>query len=74
MRRIKKSSSSVYIAKERLKNLLVTDRIECRPDTYELLCNDLYRTISKYVKVEKQYFNVDVTRSNICIKLVGDES
>lgn len=74
MRRINKSSNSVGVAKERLKTLLVSDRIECRPDTYELLCNDLYRTISKYLKVEKQYFNVDVSHANICIKLVGDES
>ena len=28
--------SSVRIAKERLKSLLVSDRVQCQPDTYEL--------------------------------------
>lgn len=65
---------SVQIAKDRLKALLVTDRVECEPDTYELLCNELYRTVSKYIKVDEKYFDVEVTRSNIFIKLVGEES
>ena len=37
--------SSVRIAKERLKSLLVSDRVQCQPDTYELLCGELYHTI-----------------------------
>ena len=31
--------SSVRIAKERLKSLLVSDRVQCQPDTYELFKN-----------------------------------
>lgn len=33
--------SSVRIAKERLKSLLVSDRVQCQPDTYELLCGGI---------------------------------
>ena len=43
--------SSVRIAKERLKSLLVSDRVQCQPDTYELLCGELYHTIGKYMKI-----------------------
>ena len=66
--------SSVSIAKKRLKTLLISDRVECRPDTYELMCNELYRTISKYVKTEKDFFDVEVTRSKILITLIGEKS
>ena len=38
---------SVPIAKERLKALIVSDRVHCTPDTYEFLCRELYRTVSK---------------------------
>ena len=40
--------SSVCVAKERLKSLLVSDRVQCQPDTYDLLCGELYHTIGKY--------------------------
>lgn len=65
---------SVKIAKERLKALLITDRVECKPDTYELLCNELFRTISKYVKADRDFFDVEVTRSKILITLIGENS
>ncbi|MCB7303375.1 cell division topological specificity factor MinE [Bariatricus massiliensis] len=65
---------SVPIAKERLKALIVTDRVQCKPDTYELLYKELYRTISKYMKVTENQFDVDITRSKISITLTGEES
>lgn len=65
---------SVPIAKERLKMLLVSDRAQCEPDTYELLCRELYRTVSKYMKVTEEHFDVELTRSKITIILTGEES
>ena len=64
---------SVSVAKERLKNLLIADRVECKPDTYELMCKELYRTVSKYMKVDEDVFEVEVTRSSISIKLTGEK-
>ena len=64
---------SVSVAKERLKTLLIADRVECKPDTYELMCKDLYRTVSKYMKVDEDVFEVEVTRSSISIKLTGEK-
>ena len=60
--------SSVRIAKERLKSLLVSDRVQCQPDTYELLCGELYHTIGKYMKI------TEITRSQIRINLTGEKS
>lgn len=66
-------NQSVAIAKERLKALLVADRTACTPDTYERLCADLFRTVSKYQKITRDFFDVEVTRSKICITLSGEE-
>ena len=48
------SVSSVSIAKERLRNLLVSDRIQCTPDAVERLTTDLYHTVSKYMEIEQE--------------------
>lgn len=64
---------SVLIAKERLKSLLNSDRTSCTPDTYERMCEDLFRTISKYQKVTEEFFDVKVTRSKIYITLSGEK-
>lgn len=64
-------TSSVSIAKERLKLLLVSDRANCTPDTFEKLKEELYYTISKYIEITPEMFEVDMTPANICITLSG---
>lgn len=68
----KQKTTSVFIAKDRLKVLLVSDRVECTPDTLEMLKNDLYNTVSKYMKVEKKEFHVQINRDEIHIQLTGE--
>lgn len=65
---------SVMIARERLKALIVSDRVQCQPDTYEFLCSELFRTISKHMKVTEEQFDVEITRSKITILLTGEKS
>lgn len=65
--------SSVAIAKNRLKVLLVSDRVDCTPDKMEKLHMELYKTISKYIDVAADDFKVRITRSKITIKLTGDK-
>lgn len=69
-----KKHSSVPIAKKRLKNLLISDRVHCTPDTPERIQTELFRTISKYLDVSKEQFHVQITRSKITIYLTGDKS
>ena len=65
--------TSVDIAKDRIKALLVSDRVNCTPDTIEKIQNELYRTISKYMPVEAEHFEVRLTRSYIYIQLTGED-
>ncbi len=66
-------TASVVIAKDRLKALLVSDRVDCTPDTLELLKQDLYYTISKYFKVNSEQFYVHLSHEEIQIRLTGED-
>ena len=68
------SVHSVSVAKERLKNLLVSDRMQCTPETVCRLEGDLYHTVSKYVEVRREDFDVTVTRTDIHIKYMGEKN
>lgn len=64
---------SVLIAKDRLKALLVSDRVNCTPDAFDKIQHELYKTLSKYVEITPEEFDVQITRSTIYIKLTGEE-
>ena len=70
----KRKSSSVFIAKDRLKILLVSDRVNCTPDAFDKIKLDLYKTVSKYIDVAPQNFDVQISRTNIHITLTGEDS
>lgn len=70
----KKKASSVFIAKDRLKVLLVSDRVNCTPDALEKIKSELYRTVSKYMDVTPENFEVQINRTDIHIKLTGEDS
>ena len=75
--------SSVRIAKERLEALVASDRVHCKPKEYDLICHELYKTLSKYVEITEEHFQelykkkiryfVSITRSAIHIQLTGEE-
>lgn len=65
--------SSVQIAKERLEALVVADRVHCKPKEYDLICHELYKTLSRYVEITEENFRVSITRSAIHIQLTGEE-
>lgn len=70
----KKKASSVIVAKDRLKVILVSDRVNCTPDSYDKIKLELYRTISKYLDVVQDEFDVQISRTDIHIKLTGEDS
>ena len=70
----KKRNASVSVAKDRLKTLLVSDRVNCTPDALEKIKLELYKTISKYIDVTPENFDVQISRTNIHIKITGEES
>lgn len=65
--------ASVPIAKERLEALVVSDRMHCKPGEYEMICKELYKTLSKYMAVTKEEMQIHITRSEIHIQLMGEQ-
>ena len=49
-------SSSVSIAKNRLRALVVSDRVQCTPSVYDHICRDLYQTLSNTWNLQKMIF------------------
>lgn len=57
----KKNSSDV--AKDRLKLLLVSDRSNCSPEVLELIKNDIINVISKYMDIDKEGLDIQITQT-----------
>ena len=66
------SVPSVAIAKARLKNLLMSDRIQCTQDMTERLSKDLYEVIAKYMELDPEKVTIEITRNDIHIKYTGE--
>ena len=66
------SVPSVAIAKDRLKNLLMSDRILCTLDMTERLSKDLYQVIAKYMELDPEKVTIEITRNDIHIKYTGE--
>ena len=67
-------NSSVSIAKNRLRTLVISDRVQCTPSAYEHICKDLYEKLSKYMELTEDDFQVEINRSQIVIKIAGEET
>ncbi len=65
--------SSVDVAKDRLKVLIVSDRICCKGDEIERIYYELYRVLSKYIEITPEEFDVIIARDHIHIKLTGEK-
>ena len=53
------------IAKDRLKILLISDRVNCSPEMMEMIKNDIAKVISKYMKIDAQSMEIQITKTNI---------
>ena len=51
----------------------VSDRIHCKPEEYEMICKELYKTLSKYMAVAEDEMRIHITRSEIHIQLMGEQ-
>ena len=66
--------SSVSVAKNRLKMLVVSDRISCSPGEYDNLSRDLFQTLSKYLELTEDNFHVEIYRTHIFISYAGEKT
>jgi len=56
----KKKSSD--IARDRLKILLISDRVNCSPEMMNLIKNDIAKVISKYMKIDDESMEIQITK------------
>ena len=59
-----KKKTSGAIAKDRLKVLLISDRINCSPHTLNLIKQDLIRSISKYMSIDEENLEIILKKNN----------
>ena len=56
--------SSREIAKDRLKILLISDRVNCSAETLEMIKNDIAKVISKYMKIDTNSMEIQISKTN----------
>ena len=59
-----KKKTSGSIAKDRLKILLISDRINCSPQTLNLIKQDLIHSISKYMSIDEEHAEIILKKNN----------
>jgi cell division topological specificity factor len=59
----KKKSSEV--AKERLKILLISDRIDCSPEVMEMIKRDIAKILCKYMQIDTSTLELEFSRRKI---------
>ena len=66
--------SSVDIAKDRLRALVDSDRISCKPDECHQISSELFHILSKYIELSPDKFHVNFDRNHIHIIFTGENS
>ena len=57
--------TSSDVAKGRLKMALVADRAYCSPDIMERIKNDIIEVISRYMDVDKEGLDIQITQTDV---------
>ena len=58
-----KRKLSSQIAKDRLKILLISDRVNCSPEMMELIKNDIANVISKYMQIDTSNMEIQIAKT-----------
>ena len=53
--------SSCQIAKDRLKILLISDRVNCSEEMLQMIKADITKVISKYMKIDSKHMDVQIS-------------
>jgi len=72
MRFFGRDSASKKVAKERLRLVLVHDRVGVSPHLLESLKNDLINVISEYLDIDSTGLEVSLTQENNSVALVAN--
>lgn len=55
--------TSKQVAKDRLKILLISDRVNCSPEMMEHIKNDIAKVISKYMKIDTDTMEIQISKA-----------
>lgn len=58
-----KRKSSRQIARDRLKILLISDRVDCSPEMMQLIKFDIAHVISKYMKIDAANMDIQISKA-----------
>lgn len=58
-----KKNQSGSVAKDRLKLVLIHDRMNCSTELLEMMRADIIEVISKYVEIDKEDLNIEVSNT-----------
>lgn len=64
MRHFFRRKTSRQIAKDRLKILLISDRVNCSPELMEHIKNDISKVISKYMKIDTANMDIQISKTS----------
>lgn len=63
LRRLFSRKKSRQVAKDRLKILLISDRVNCSPEMMEMIKGDIAKVISKYMKIDAESMEIQITKT-----------
>ena len=58
----KRSAPSKDVARDRLKMILVTDRIDSSTHVIEMMKNDILKVLKKYLDIDENEFDVQISQ------------
>ena len=56
--------SSREVAKDRLKILLISDRVNCSPEVLDMIKKDIAAVISRYMKIDTQNMEIQISKAS----------
>lgn len=63
MKHFFRKKTSRQIARDRLKILLISDRVNCSPELMDLIKNDISKVISKYMKIDAANMEIQISKT-----------
>jgi cell division topological specificity factor len=68
----KETAGSKSVAKERLRLVLVHDRVNVSPQFMEVLKEDMIKVITNYMEINENEMEVNLTHTNSSVALVAN--
>ena len=65
IRNLLRRKKSNEIAKDRLKILLISDRVNCSQEMLEMIKQDIAKVISKYMKIDSKSMEIQISKTEV---------